>query len=271
MGSVHTIPLHIGDLITDTMHLSAAELGAYIRLITVHYRMGADGLPDDDNQLRRITGLDNRTWKNSRVTILSYFALGENRRWVHGKVQKVLSGIQSVQVQNRAKALKRWQSGDAAAVQEQCTGPATAMQSRSQKPEAIDSVAKATSSPPTPKPRRIPLAELTADHNAEWLDAKRAEGRYLMHDEHFILEYFKNYCTAKGKKYANYLTAYRNAFEWNRCQPSAAKPTTWVGEGDRLVAKYLAEERAGQQGQVGGHAEPRVRPAEAVWENEAGA
>ena len=136
MARVHTIPLHIGDLITDTMHLSAAELGAYVRLIVVHYRIGVVGLPDDDAQLRRITGLDNKTWKLSRTTILSFFDLSGDRRWVHGKVQKVLSGIQSVQEQNRAKAFKRWSSADAPAVPEQSSGNATAMQSISQKPEA---------------------------------------------------------------------------------------------------------------------------------------
>jgi uncharacterized protein YdaU (DUF1376 family) len=119
------------------MHLSPAELGGYIRLLSVHYRFGTSGLPDDDIQLRRITGLDNKTWKNSRETLLSFFELSGDRRWVHGKVLKVLSGMQSVQEQNRDKALKRWKSGDAAAKPEQSSGNATAMQSLSQKPEAI--------------------------------------------------------------------------------------------------------------------------------------
>jgi uncharacterized protein YdaU (DUF1376 family) len=135
MSKIHTIPLHIGDLITDTMHLSAAELGGYVRLLTVHYRIGQQGLPDDDIQLRRITGLDNRTWRNCKQNILAYFTLDENRRWVHGKVQKVLSEIQSVQDQNRAKALKRWNTADATALPEQSNGSATAMQSISHKPE----------------------------------------------------------------------------------------------------------------------------------------
>ena len=70
--------------------------------------VGADGLPDDDSQLRRITGLDNKTWKASRGTVLDYFELNGDRRWVHGRVQKTLFQIAQKQEQNRDKALKRW-------------------------------------------------------------------------------------------------------------------------------------------------------------------
>lgn len=135
---VHTIPFHFGDLITDTTHLSPAELGGYIRLLAAHYRMGIGGLPDDDAQLRRITGLDNKTWRNSRPTIMAYFTQGGDRRWVHAKVQKTLSAILSVAEQNAAKALKRWHSPDAAALPQQSPGTATAMQSNIHNPESIE-------------------------------------------------------------------------------------------------------------------------------------
>lgn len=67
--------------------------------------------------------------------------------------------------------------------------------------------------------KKISLESLSIDHNREWLAEKRSQGRYLLHDENFILEHFKNYCRSKGKKYANYLAAYRNSFEWESCQP----------------------------------------------------
>jgi len=77
-------------------------------------------------------------------------------------------------------------------------------------------------------PRKISLDELSIEHNAEWLLLKRQDGRYLNHDEVFILEKFKNYCKSKGKTYADYLAGYRNAFDWESCQPKApvgGKPT----------------------------------------------
>jgi ribosomal protein L19E len=67
--------------------------------------------------------------------------------------------------------------------------------------------------------QKLSLEELSLSHNAAWLAEKRAMGKYLQHDEDFILEYFKNYCKSKGKTYADPLAGYRNAFEWSSCQP----------------------------------------------------
>lgn len=66
---------------------------------------------------------------------------------------------------------------------------------------------------------RVALEDLSVDHIQTWLSEKRAQGKYLGHDEHFILDYFRNYCISKGKKYEDYLAAYRNAFTWDACQP----------------------------------------------------
>ena len=67
---------------------------------------------------------------------------------------------------------------------------------------------------------KIKLDELSVDHIADWLAEKRAQGRYIHHDPAFVLEKFKDYCTSKGKKYANFVSAYRNAFDWEKCQPA---------------------------------------------------
>lgn len=66
---------------------------------------------------------------------------------------------------------------------------------------------------------RPTLEELSLNHVGDWLAEKRAKGKYLQHDEQFILDYFKNYCQSKGKPYADYVAAFRNAFEWDACQP----------------------------------------------------
>lgn len=66
------------------------------------------------------------------------------------------------------------------------------------------------------KPKRITLEALAVEHVADWLKQKRAEGKYLSHDENAVLEGFKDYCVANGKRYTDYVAAYRNAFEWER-------------------------------------------------------
>ena len=70
-----------------------------------------------------------------------------------------------------------------------------------------------------PKRRRVTLDELSISDIADWLAEKRSKGKYLEHDENFILDYFKNYCISKGKRYDDYIAGLRNAFEWGRCQP----------------------------------------------------
>lgn len=71
--------------------------------------------------------------------------------------------------------------------------------------------------------KKLTLDELSVVHISDWISEKRAEGKYINHDENFILEYFKNYCKSKGKKYDDYIAAYRNAFEWDSCQPKQRK------------------------------------------------
>lgn len=80
------------------------------------------------------------------------------------------------------------------------------------------------------KEKKISLEELSVVHIEKWLSEKRASGKYLLHDPEFILEQFKNYCQANGKKYKDYIAALRNAFEWDRFQPqkqSQANNDSW--------------------------------------------
>ena len=71
------------------------------------------------------------------------------------------------------------------------------------------------------KKKRVTLESLSVEHVAEWLAEKRIQGKYINHDEHFILEKFKDYCKSKGKTYVDYIAAYRNAFTWKECQPDS--------------------------------------------------
>jgi len=91
----------------------------------------------------------------------------------------------------------------------------------------------------TPRARRVSLDGLSVDHIAEWLARKRVQGKYISHDEHFVLEQFKDYCKSKGKRYEDYIAAYRGAFEWDRCQPRRA-PTLRPG---RHEARFERDDR----------------------------
>ena len=83
------------------------------------------------------------------------------------------------------------------------------------------------------KKTKVSLDELSVNHIQEWLAKKRVEGKYIHHNEHDILETFKNYCISKGKKYENFIAAYRNAFEWDRCQPKSG-----INSNERKLSKH---------------------------------
>lgn len=62
---------------------------------------------------------------------------------------------------------------------------------------------------------KVSLDDLSIDHIRDWLMQKRVSGKYLTVDEDRALEMFKDYCLSKGKTYKDYVSAFRNSFEWS--------------------------------------------------------
>jgi uncharacterized protein YdaU (DUF1376 family) len=78
------MPLYIPDFLADTVHLSAAETGAYLCLIMDYWLH--DGLPDDDHKLAAIARLPLRSWRQMRPTIQAFFHDG----WLHNRIDAEL-------------------------------------------------------------------------------------------------------------------------------------------------------------------------------------
>lgn len=104
---------------------------------------------------------------------------------------------------------------------------------------------------PNARKPKITLEELSTDHIADWLSKKRTQGRYVRHDEFFILEYFKNYCQSSGKNYENFIAAYRNAFEWDSCQPKGNIGGIGKSEWTTAAEQIIAEDRANARQRTG--------------------
>lgn len=86
---------------------------------------------------------------------------------------------------------------------------------------------------------KVSLDELSTDHILEWLTKKRAKGHYVHHDAELVLEKFKDYCQSKGKKYVDYVAAYRGAFDWEKCKPSTGSVAN-SGKHGSLTATKMA-------------------------------
>jgi uncharacterized protein YdaU (DUF1376 family) len=79
------MPLYIADYLADTAHLTTAEHGAYLLLIMHYWRN--EGLPTDEDQLRRITRMSARAWAASRDNLRSLFS----PEWRHTRVDHELA------------------------------------------------------------------------------------------------------------------------------------------------------------------------------------
>lgn len=66
------MPLYLGDYLADTMHLNAAEHGAYLLLLMHYWRTGP--LPDNDAQLAIIAKTESRAWRTVGPVVRAFFS-----------------------------------------------------------------------------------------------------------------------------------------------------------------------------------------------------
>ena len=100
MARRNWMPLYIPDFLADTMHLSAAETGAYLCLIMDYWLH--DGLPDSDAKLAQITRMPIGSWRKMRPTIAAFFHDG----WQHKRIDAELEKMEGVMTRRKAAAVK---------------------------------------------------------------------------------------------------------------------------------------------------------------------
>ena len=64
----------------DTAHLSWEERGAYLLLLSLAWVRGG-GLPNDDQQLRRMVGCGSKKWRAMRPAVMAFWKLQEDGLW----------------------------------------------------------------------------------------------------------------------------------------------------------------------------------------------
>ncbi len=126
-NSYHTLPLHIGDLMRDTAHLSHDQFGAYMRLVFVHFNLGEAGIPKA--RLHHYARVSVAVWLRKYETVLSplFDRAGDNV--VLPRLVATLRELSTRVSAQRDKALKRWERVDATAM------PAESQSPKTEKPE----------------------------------------------------------------------------------------------------------------------------------------
>lgn len=70
------MPFYFGAYLTDTMHLSTEQHGAYFLLLMACWKRGGE-LPDDDAQLAATTRLTPTQWRKARAVIAPFWQIGQ--------------------------------------------------------------------------------------------------------------------------------------------------------------------------------------------------
>ena len=114
------MPLHIGDYLKDTGHLTAAEHGAYLLLIMRYWQDG--GLPADERLIARYARLSPSEWEESRAVIAALFSDG----WQHKRIDAELAKADDIIEKRKAAAgARHGKRKDANAVQVESTSTDT--------------------------------------------------------------------------------------------------------------------------------------------------
>ena len=85
MSATPWMPFYPADYLADTRRLTTEQHGAYLLLLMDSWSSGA--LPDDDDVLARVAGLDAERWAQVRPVIAGYFQIADGQ-WVHARIER---------------------------------------------------------------------------------------------------------------------------------------------------------------------------------------
>jgi uncharacterized protein YdaU (DUF1376 family) len=113
------MPLDIDDYMADTLHLSAAEHGAYMLLIMRYWKDG--GLPTDERMIQRYSRLSAEQWAESRDVIAAFFGEGWSHKRIDAELAKATAIIEKRRNAANARHAGRKSDASAEQVQSKCT------------------------------------------------------------------------------------------------------------------------------------------------------
>ena len=135
------MPLYGGDYLRDTMHLSCAEHGIYLRLL-IHYWHAQAPLPVEQRKLEGIAGVGNEAERGSLASVLAEFFKKRDGAWHNNRMNREISKAIELKEKFRKAGLK---SAEAR------------LKAGSSQPQLATATATAIPQPspkPTPEPRK---------------------------------------------------------------------------------------------------------------------
>jgi uncharacterized protein YdaU (DUF1376 family) len=102
------LPLWTDAFLSDTMHLDAAETGAYLLLLMVAWRRPNCDLPNDDIQLSRFARMPLKQWRRIKDRILAFWTLIDGC-WRQKKLDAVRDDVRAKSEKATDAARTRWE------------------------------------------------------------------------------------------------------------------------------------------------------------------
>jgi uncharacterized protein YdaU (DUF1376 family) len=206
-------PFYCGDYISDTMHLTREQHGAYLFLI-MHCWQNEGKIKNDKKTIKNVSQISSK-----KLTEILQFFREEDGYLVHKRIEKeyakALAKKELQRKRTEAATAARWKKKDS--VTDSVTDNVTRSVTYSPSPSHNSKELKEnkTNVLSKKKPKEDLLEKLCLEDIQTWLDGKRANGKYHAVDEERLLEFFRDYCRANNKTYKNYQAAFRNSFEWS--------------------------------------------------------
>jgi uncharacterized protein YdaU (DUF1376 family) len=179
MAEFPALPIFTDALIADTVHLTDAEFGCYMRLLIFAWRTPECRLPNNDLRLRTMLGLTPKRWATVKPVLMAFFIevddsliqkkLSKVRRGVAEKVeQKRDAGVRSAE----ARALLKKKLGSTNVG----TGSTGALQRGAQQPKPNLSKDKGREDfflfweEQIKQEKRVPITALSAQQTMQMVD-----------------------------------------------------------------------------------------------------
>lgn len=96
------MPLYIGDYLSDTMHLTTEQHGAYLLLIMAYWKNGGP-LPASPTQLAAICRMPIDAWSIAQAVLENFFEVTPDGNWLSKRVEKEMHAAG----QKKAKASQK--------------------------------------------------------------------------------------------------------------------------------------------------------------------
>lgn len=268
MAEYPSLPLFTDAFLSDTLHLTAAQIGAYMMMLMSAWRSPDCTIPNDDTFLARICRMDKRTWLSNKSTLLAFWHETSDAKLFQKRLKDERKYVGDLSNKNakagRASALKRKN-------RHSTTVEPNANEIPAPTPTPIKEVSKDTSPPNPPIPDFVPMDVWDAFREmrrkikkpmtayAEKLAFIRlSKFRDKGHDPTEILNY------SIMNNYPGIYEPKENSHGTNSTLSAGNSKPSWKSEGNRLVEKYRKDAEREEQAAVSGIAEPNLRIAETI-------